>query len=162
MFSAAMRLLFRMTPGLRVTVPSSKVTVPSSPMVAPLSKVTVVLRHPATESQMAIAAEVARQVITDGDVAAVGLCFAPAAEDRDEVEQFVEELQSLEHTRRLGGISGPLDDIDGARRVYDTVATAVFERIRQVDACTTALPELGSGWRERPSPSGSATRCGPC
>ena len=90
----------------------------------PGSKVTVVLRHPATDSQMAIAAEVARQVVTDGVVSAVGLCFAPAAEDQEEVANFIEELQALEHTRRLGGISGPLDGIGavGALQMFATTA----------------------------------------
>ncbi len=90
----------------------------------PGTKVTVVLRHPATDTQMAIPAEVARQVETEGDVTAVGLCFAPASEDRDEVEAFIEELQALEHTRRLGGISGPLDDIGavGVLQMFSTSA----------------------------------------
>jgi Tfp pilus assembly protein PilZ len=90
----------------------------------PGSKVTLVLRHPATESQMAIAAEVARQVVTDGEVSAVGLSFAPAAQDQEEVANFVEELQALEHTRRLGGISGPLGDIGavGALQMFSTTA----------------------------------------
>ena len=92
--------------------------------LVPGSKVTVVLRHPATDSQMAVDAEVVRQVVTAGDVSAVGISFAPDAADRDEVERFVQELQALEHTRRLGGISGPLDGIGavGVLQMFSTTA----------------------------------------
>lgn len=45
--------------------------------------------------------------------------------------------------RLADALAGPLDDVESARRTYDLVAAAVFERIQQVDACTKALPELG-------------------
>ena len=39
-------------------------------------------------------------------------------------------------------------DIDGAHRAYDLVATAVVRRLRQLDACMKALPQLGFGSRD--------------
>ena len=42
-------------------------------------------------------------------------------------------------------LEGALDDVDGARRAYDTVATSVLRRIRQIDGCLDALPELVAG-----------------
>lgn len=41
-----------------------------------------------------------------------------------------------------GTLATALDDLEAARRVYDIVATATFQRIRQVDACAERLPEL--------------------
>lgn len=55
---------------------------------------------------------------------------------------------ALSDTIHFGGrladaLAGPLGDVDAARRAYDIAATSVFARIKQIDMCMDALPELG-------------------
>lgn len=75
------------------------------------TKVRVHLEHPSSGHRMAVPGEVVRQVVTGGEVSALGVCFAPDVDERESLESFIEELQGVEHTRRLGGISGPLEDL---------------------------------------------------
>jgi hypothetical protein len=53
---------------------------------------------------------VARVIEAEGEVSALAIEFVLDG-DASEVERFVEELQRLEHTRRLGGISGPIEEL---------------------------------------------------
>jgi hypothetical protein len=60
---------------------------------------------------MDVEGRVAREVETAGDVAALGIAFDPPEERRDEVRRFVEDVQRLEHARRLGGITGAIEEL---------------------------------------------------
>jgi Tfp pilus assembly protein PilZ len=71
-------------------------------------RVRLTLEHPTTGEAMQVDARIARQVETAGAVSALGVEFMPQAEARAEIEQFVENLQTAEHTRRLGGITGAI------------------------------------------------------
>jgi Tfp pilus assembly protein PilZ len=96
-------------------------------------RVRVTLEHPTSGEAMQVDARVARHVETAGAVAALGVEFEPPAENRAEVERFVENLQTAEHTRRLGGISGAISAL-GAQDLVQMfgssaqVGTLIFHR----------------------------------
>jgi len=69
------------------------------------------MEHPITGEAMEVAGTVVRQIETAGDVAALGIAFEPPEASRADVSRFVEQVQSIEHTRRLGGITGPIDEL---------------------------------------------------
>jgi hypothetical protein len=52
-----------------------------------------------------------RHVESEGEVSALAVEFTPGDADREGIERFVEDLQSIEHARRLGGISGPIAEL---------------------------------------------------
>jgi hypothetical protein len=72
--------------------------------------VTVVLQHPSSGEMRTVPGRVARVIEAEGEVSALAIEFVLDG-DASEVERFVEELQRLEHTRRLGGISGPIEEL---------------------------------------------------
>jgi Tfp pilus assembly protein PilZ len=74
-------------------------------------RVRVALTHPGSGESMEVEGVVVREVESDGGVSAVAIEFAPAAGDREDVLRFVERIQSTEHTRRLGGISGEIQEL---------------------------------------------------
>jgi Tfp pilus assembly protein PilZ len=86
-------------------------------------RVRVTLEHPTSGEAMEVEARVARQVETAGAVSALGLEFDAPASRRAEVERFVETLQTAEHTRRLGGISGALAEL-GAQDLLQMFGTS--------------------------------------
>jgi Tfp pilus assembly protein PilZ len=69
------------------------------------------LRHPTTDEEIAVPGRVAREVETDGRVSALAIQFAPDEEERERVEDFVDEIQRTEHSRRLGGITGAIEEL---------------------------------------------------
>ncbi len=71
-------------------------------------KVRVALTHPTSGEAMALDGTVVREMPGDSGVAAVGIRFDPPEPERAAVERFVDGIQSAEHARRLGGISGDL------------------------------------------------------
>ena len=85
--------------GVLVSVPGQGVPVGE--------KVRLSLSHPRSGQAMDLEGVVVRQVEGDGGVAALGIQFAPSAE----AERFVEGIQSTEHVRRLGGISGAIAEL---------------------------------------------------
>jgi hypothetical protein len=74
-------------------------------------RVHVTMEHPTTGEEMEVEGVVVRQIETAGDVAALGIEFDPPAASRPDVSRFVEQVQSIEHTRRLGGITGPIEEL---------------------------------------------------
>lgn len=74
-------------------------------------RVRVTMEHPTTGEAMEVEGTVVREVKTSGDVAAVGIEFDPPETHRPEVSRFVEQVQNIEHTRRLGGFHGPIEDL---------------------------------------------------
>ena len=73
--------------------------------------VSLMLQHPSTGERRGIAGRVVRRVESDGEVSALAVEFTPGESDREGIERFVEDLQSIEHARRLGGISGPIEEL---------------------------------------------------
>jgi hypothetical protein len=53
---------------------------------------------------------VVRDIEDDGGVAGLGIAFDPPENERADLERFVEGVQSTEHTRRLGGITGDIGE----------------------------------------------------
>ncbi len=47
----------------------------------------------------------------NGIVSAVGIEFAPGEGQRDGMERFVDDVQNVEHNRRLGGITGDISEL---------------------------------------------------
>jgi Tfp pilus assembly protein PilZ len=74
-------------------------------------RVHVTLEHPTTGEAMEVEGKVVREVETGGGVAALGIQFDAPEAHRSEVSRFVEQVQSIEHTRRLGGIHGPIEEL---------------------------------------------------
>jgi hypothetical protein len=74
-------------------------------------RVRVALTHPGSGESMEVEGVVVREVETDGGVSAVAIEFAPPAGEREDVHRFVERIQSTEHTRRLGGITGEIQEL---------------------------------------------------
>jgi hypothetical protein len=60
---------------------------------------------------MAVPGRVMREVETRGEVSALGIQFAPDESEREEMEQFISEIQRAEHSRRLGGITGVIEEV---------------------------------------------------
>ena len=75
------------------------------------SRVKLTLDHPDTSELFEVAAFVAREIETGEDVIALGMQFQPEGGTERDLERFVSEIQSAQHTRRLGGIGGPIDDL---------------------------------------------------
>jgi len=86
-------------------------------------RVRLTLEHPTTGEEMQVQARVARQVETAGAVSALGIEFETPAARREELERFVENLQTAEHTRRLGGISGAISTL-GAQDLLQMFGTS--------------------------------------
>jgi Tfp pilus assembly protein PilZ len=73
--------------------------------------VTLTLQNPRSGSELAISGRVVREVESDGEISAVAVNFLPPEHERDTMDRFVAELQQLEHTRRLGGITGAIAEL---------------------------------------------------
>jgi len=74
-------------------------------------QVGVLLTEPKSGEQIVVQGIVTRLIEKNGIVSAVGIEFAPGEGKRDGMERFVDEVQSVEHNRRLGGISGEIDEL---------------------------------------------------
>ena len=84
--------------------------------------VRVALRHPTSGEELDVAGRVVREVETEGRVSAVAVEFTPSPNECERVEAFVDDVQRAEHTRRLGGISGPIDEL-GPHSIVQMFAT---------------------------------------
>jgi Tfp pilus assembly protein PilZ len=84
--------------------------------------VQLTLRHPTTGEEMGVQGKVVREVQTGQEVSAVAIQFDPEESEREEVEQFVSQVQSVEHTRRLGGITGAIEEL-GPQNLLQMFAT---------------------------------------
>ncbi len=69
-------------------------------------KVRIALTHPSSGEAMAVAGTVVREIGGEDGVSALAIRFDPEEPERPAVERFVDGIQSVEHARRLGGISG--------------------------------------------------------
>ena len=104
--------------GALISVPGQAVPVGETVQVA--------LSDPASGESMDLEGVVVRQVESDGDVASLGVQFAPSAE----TERFVEGIQSAEHTRRLGCISGAISELGIVSLLERFAATAPAGTLR--------------------------------
>jgi hypothetical protein len=73
--------------------------------------VRLALTHPTSGESMEVDGLVVRNVRSDGAVAGLGIAFEPDEGERADLDRFVEGIQSTEHTRRLGGITGEIAEV---------------------------------------------------
>jgi Tfp pilus assembly protein PilZ len=76
--------------------------------------VRLTLRHPETGDALEVGGAVVRRIETAGEASAVGVHFDRPEKERADVERFVEEIQTVEHSRRLGGITGWIAEVGPA------------------------------------------------
>jgi len=74
-------------------------------------KVRIALTHPTNGEAMALEGTVVREIGGEAGVSALAIRFDPAEPERPAVERFVAGIQSVEHARRLGGISGDVAEV---------------------------------------------------
>ena len=74
-------------------------------------KVRVTLTHPTRGDAMDLAGTVVRELGGERGVEALAIRFDAGEKERPAVERFVEGIQSVEHARALGGISGDLSTV---------------------------------------------------
>ena len=73
--------------------------------------VSLSITNPAIDQEIDIDGTVMRHVELPGALVAVGIRFEVPAVDADTVGSFLREIQVAEHSRRLGGITGPISEI---------------------------------------------------
>ena len=101
--------------GVLVSVPGDSMPVGS--------RAYVTINHPSNGESLGVDATVTRQVATKGGVFAVAIEFDPPPGRQDEVHRFIADLQSAEHSRRLGGMHGSLKEI-GAQNLLQMLGKA--------------------------------------
>ena len=74
-------------------------------------KVRLSLVHPTSGESMEVDGLVVRDIRADGAVSGLGIAFEPTEKERAALEHFVDGVQSTEHTRRLGGITGEIAEV---------------------------------------------------
>lgn len=89
--------------GVLVSVPGDSIPVGT--------RVQLTIAHPTNGESLRVDATVTRQVASKGGAVALAIEFNPAPERQDEVHRFIADLQSAEHSRRLGGMHGSLAEI---------------------------------------------------
>ncbi len=89
--------------GVLVSVPGDSMPVGS--------RVQLTIAHPTKGESLVVDATVTRQVASKGGAVALAIEFDPPPERQDEVHRFIADLQSAEHSRRLGGMHGSLSEI---------------------------------------------------
>jgi len=89
--------------GVLVSVPGEGVPVGE--------KVRLSLTQPTSGESMEVDGLVVRDVRANGAVSELGIEFEPAENERADLERFVDGVQSTEHTRRLGGITGEIGEV---------------------------------------------------
>jgi Tfp pilus assembly protein PilZ len=75
------------------------------------TRVQLTIDHPSNGQSLGVEATVTRQVASKGGVVALAIEFDPPPEQQDDVHSFIADLQSAEHSRRLGGMRGSLTEI---------------------------------------------------
>jgi Tfp pilus assembly protein PilZ len=73
--------------------------------------VRVAIVHPTTGDELEVDAKVARHVTMQDGRAALGIQFDDAQARNDEVTNFIDDVQAADHTRRLGGITGAIEEL---------------------------------------------------
>ena len=74
--------------------------------------VSLILTHPTTDEELEVGGTVMRHVEgPNGQGTALGIRLEVERRDADRVGGFLTDIQVAEHSRRLGGISGPISEI---------------------------------------------------
>jgi hypothetical protein len=91
------------------------------------ARLELTIEHPSTRESMSVNATVTRQVANQNGVMALGIEFDPPPEQREDLRSFIEDLQSAEHTRRLGGIHGSIEEL-GIQNLIQTLGNMAPSR----------------------------------
>jgi Tfp pilus assembly protein PilZ len=75
------------------------------------TRVQLMIDHPSNGESFGVDATVTRQVASKGGVVAIAIEFDPTPERQDDLHAFIADVQSAEHSRRLGGMHGSLTEI---------------------------------------------------
>jgi len=74
--------------------------------------ISMLISHPQSDEQMHLDGTVVRHMETDrGEVAAMGVEFHTPEARQTEIANFINDVRAAEHSRRLGGISGPIAEL---------------------------------------------------
>jgi hypothetical protein len=90
------------------------------------SEVTAILKHPQRGEEISIESRIVNQAACDHGKMAVGIQFQYPARRIDEVMAFIDDLQSLQHAKKLAQVSGSLSDTP-LEDVIETLAGASSE-----------------------------------
>ncbi len=90
---------------------------------APGASVAVALTHPTTGEERILSGHVVRRIEAGGELNAVAVQFSAEEIASEETVRFIEEIQGIEHTLRLGAITGPIDGL-GPQAVLQMFATS--------------------------------------
>jgi Tfp pilus assembly protein PilZ len=74
-------------------------------------QVRVAITHPTTGEELEVDAKVVRHAQTETGGAAIAVQFESSQATSEEVSSFVDDVQAADHTRRLGGISGSIQEL---------------------------------------------------
>jgi Tfp pilus assembly protein PilZ len=86
------------------------VSVPGDSMSVGM-RVQLTIDHPSNGDSIGVEATVTRQVASKGGVVAIAIEFDPTPDRQDDLHAFITDIQSAEHSRRLGGMHGSLTEI---------------------------------------------------
>jgi hypothetical protein len=86
------------------------------------AQIELTIEHPGTHESMTVSATVTRQIASSNGVMALGIEFNPSPEQREDLRGFIQNLQSTEHTRRLGGIEGSIEEL-GIQNLLQSLGT---------------------------------------
>jgi hypothetical protein len=68
------------------------------------------INHPTVDETLVVPGKVARHVEASGSIC-IGIQFQVPEAREDEVAEFINRVRAIEHSRRLGGINGPIADL---------------------------------------------------
>jgi Tfp pilus assembly protein PilZ len=78
--------------------------------LGPPSEGNALLTHPQTGQEISVPSRIVSQARCDHGKVAVGVQFEYSADRIDEVMAFIDDLQSLQHAKRLAQVTGSLED----------------------------------------------------
>ncbi|MBW2312923.1 MAG: PilZ domain-containing protein [Deltaproteobacteria bacterium] len=81
------------------------------PPVAVGRTVKITLDHPTFDEKLSVSAQIVRHLDVEGTVTALACEFQVPAEREKEITQFIDDVQTSEHGRRLRGVSGAIGEL---------------------------------------------------
>jgi type IV pilus assembly protein PilZ len=108
--------------------------------------VQITLEHPTSGERLELGGVVVRDIRSEtGQVVAVGIQFDAPRRRQQEIERFVDDVQSVEHARRLGGIEGSIAElgVDGLIQTFARGSAAGTLTLRR--GAQEAIVVVGGG-----------------
>lgn len=73
--------------------------------------VRITLQHPTFDERVTTSAKVVRHLDVDGTVTALACAFEPSEDEEKAVAEFIDDVQTSEHARRLRGVTGAIGEL---------------------------------------------------